>query len=160
MSTPPVAWRGLVARTPRVVLTHEPDVGLRAVLLSADALATCTPHLRVEVTHDLPVALTDQRVVAAVPPAENQAAVLHLHLETDGVLLSEQAWQRLQAEPPRGRRHLVDDAGEVVATLTDLQALRRSHRTGDPLPEGTTPVTDLGDPVGARTMAARLGGWG
>ncbi len=160
MSTPPVAWRGLVARRPRVVLTHEADVGLRAVLLSADALASCTPHLRVEVAHDLPVALADQRVVAEVPDAERQAAVLHLHLRTDGLLLGEQAWQRLGAEPPRGRLHLLDDAGAVVATLTNLHALRRSHRTGTPLAEDTAAAATLGETVGARTMAARLGGWG
>jgi len=154
----PTAWRGLIGSAPRTVVTHDDDLPEAAVWSLADSLLAAEPQARVVTRPDLAAGVpADPRVVARLAPGDAWSATRHVHVSTPGAWAEVDGWRDLLGRP-HGRTTW-EQAGRRVVEVTDLRALRRSHRGLEPLQCGTR---DLGvsplRPAGA-SVAAWLGGW-
>ncbi|GAB3990587.1 glycosyltransferase [Nocardioides marmoraquaticus] len=153
VNAPPVAFRGLRAAPARVVVTHDPDLDDRALVVAVDGLLRDLPQADVVSDRAVWQQVGDPRVRPHLG-ADAVRAAYRVHLAA-GLAAEPAAWSRLLDEGTRG----VTTLERPGVALTDLRRLRRAHLG---LERATTSSADLPDGLRsaeAVSLQAWLGGW-
>ncbi|GAA1929160.1 hypothetical protein GCM10009737_33850 [Nocardioides lentus] len=160
----PLALRGLRAGPARVVLTHDPGLGVRELVVAVDGFLAGCPQA-VVVSDAAPWReLRDPRVRPAGGPEATRALLgVHLH---EGVVAEPEDWAALVAAGAGGdvRRHVrTEEHGPGrpnghLLTVTDLRRERRVALGLEPSTTHTARAPGLRR-AGAVPLDAWLGGW-